>query len=644
MLPILPDYLTNILKTAGQFARFLRETDFSDTQAIADLEEISSRKGLGAAYARTRANQGFLSFAEVTLRSIYNSPAFDKHVHSTAVSDSGHKVPRLRYLLPNRPEPEVWQSNVLVAFAEALRHGKDPVDMIHGYFHTSAFAELGPDKNRAALFKALCEQQPTAALILLEDYKALQRFPHILTVLLRFGAKHFNSNRYFERTYELSSFHKATFGLRGSDVNIVLERLWYSAFRTGRHDEALETLRLWAALRPTLKRVMIYQAIVTSVRDPEASQEILEDAGAPLGRALVGGNVLYAEQALRMGKMRAAEQAIRNAIHEFEARGGEAGDLPRDYLIALHNVLIARDRPSQALNMVLSRHDLNLRWSDAFGMDSVEDASAPKPSPQPKARVAIVMTAFCAEAYLERAMAGILGQSHDNLELIVVDDCSDDQTAEICRRIARDDARLTYMRTPRNMGTYAAKNLGIREALTRSPDFITLCDSDDFWMRNHISEHLDAMATAPGAVCSMSQWIRVRDDGSIEAGLRGRYVENCPHSTFFRANVFERTGLFDTVRFGADREFMSRVSLHFGQDATINIPRLLTLGRRHDASLTTSGAGAVTEFNESPVRLDYWRSWNEWHIAQIKVGGLPHTEGDPDAPERPFDAPSEMYA
>lgn len=639
MPSVLPDYLSATLDAARTLARFLARTGFADGQAIEDLEEISTREGLLAAYARTRASEGYARFAEGTIRRTHSSPAFDAHAKSPRVVESGIRTPRLRKLLPGRPDAEPWQAQVFGAMAEALRTDGDPVRTVSDYLYGTGFQELMRDRSRREVARAFCDAHPAAALVLLESREALARFPDVLEPTLRFGMKYFSDSRYFERVHDLCRFHGEVFGADGGSANVVLDHLWYAAFRIGRRDEAMAVLDRWAALRPVLKRPPVYRAIVAGVSDPEAAQEILEDIGAPLGRSTVGGNVLYAEQALRAGQARAAERAVRNAIYEADP-GGRVEKVPEDYQIALHNVLIARGRPSRALDPVLAAQGLDLRWDGTFGLDAVEDASPPEAPPP--GRVAIVMTAFDAEAYLERAISGILSQSHADLELIVVDDCSGDRTAEICRRIAEADRRVVYMRTPRNMGTYAAKNLGIRDALTRSPDFVTLCDSDDFWLRNHLSGHLAAMAETPEAVCSTSRWIRVRDDGTVEAGLRGRYVEQCPHSTFFRRAVFERAGLFDTVRFGADREFLNRIALHFGRDAVIRIPRLLTLGRRHDASLTTSGTGAISEFNESPVRLTYWRSWNEWHLARIRAGDRPRTEGDPDAETRPFEAPAEM--
>ena len=260
-------------------------------------------------------------------------------------------------------------------------------------------------------------------------------------------------------------------------------------------------------------------------------------------------------------------------------------------------------------------------------MDSVQDMT-PQPASTATGRVVVVMTAYNAAAHLHRAVEGVLAQTVAGLTLIVVDDCSQDATAKICETLA-EDPRIVTLRTPRNIGTYAAKNLGIQQALAMGCDYIALCDSDDFWLRPHVARHLEVMQANDALQCSTSQWIRVRDDGTVEAGMRGRYVETCPHSTFFRAEVFEWAGFFDEVRFGADREFLRRVTVHFGAQSIANIPAILTLGRRHAQSLTQSGAGAISEFNDSPPRLAYWQAWNDWHLAEAAAGRLPRIEAAP---------------
>lgn len=635
MQAVLPDYLTALVTSAGKLADFLRNTHFPEAEKIEALDNIASPGALCETYLKVRARGGLARFAETTIRDIHTSAAFDSHVRSAGVRESGLRVPRLRALLPEQPEAADYGLQTLGAFAAAVRAAAPESfpGLIDFYFYTTSFAEIGPSQKRQSLLDSLFDRHPDVALRLLSARDLLTGHMRAALRLVEGGLAYFASNRYFAKVHELCQFRLERIDPEMGDLARTLDAQWYADFRLGRLDEALAALDRWSGLKPTQTRPLIYRAIVESVRDPETAARTLEVAGADLGQAGIGGNVLYAEHLMaRDGQPQAAERALRRAIH-----GQQAAKTPTDYLIALHNAFVAQGRTSWALAEVFRRQELDLAW-DRFGLDGVRDLSEDALSAPGK--VSVVMTAWQAEAYLARAIQGVLEQSHADLELIVVDDCSEDRTAEICNSI--EDPRLRYMRTPRNIGTYAAKNMGIRDALSRGTDFVALCDSDDFWLRNHLAVHLEKMAETPEAVCSTSQWMRVRADGSVECGLRGRYVETCPHSTLFRRKAFE-AGFFDAVRFGADREFLNRITLRFGAGAILSIGRILTLGRRHDASLTTSGAGAISEFNESPVRLDYWANWNDWHIAEMAAGRLPHSEGDPDAGERPFPAPAEMH-
>ena len=92
-------------------------------------------------------------------------------------------------------------------------------------------------------------------------------------------------------------------------------------------------------------------------------------------------------------------------------------------------------------------------------------------------KISIIMPAYNASSTLALAIESILGQTWDDIELIVVDDCSTDDTFEIAQRYAAQDPRVTAVRQPRNMGAYAARNAGVRLS---TGDFITVHDCDDW--------------------------------------------------------------------------------------------------------------------------------------------------------------------
>jgi len=91
-------------------------------------------------------------------------------------------------------------------------------------------------------------------------------------------------------------------------------------------------------------------------------------------------------------------------------------------------------------------------------------------------RASVVIPAYDAERYIEQAVASALGQSVEDLEVIVVDDASRDATAAILSRLAERDHRLRLLRLPVNSGPAAARNLALSHA---RGTWVATLDADD---------------------------------------------------------------------------------------------------------------------------------------------------------------------
>ena len=124
--------------------------------------------------------------------------------------------------------------------------------------------------------------------------------------------------------------------------------------------------------------------------------------------------------------------------------------------------------------------------------------------------VSVVITAYNVEAWIEQCVLSVCKQSLDDIEIIVVEDCSTDGTRDILARIREPRLKVLYNNT--NVGAGASRKRGIEAA---NGEYILLLDGDDWIDKDFIGE-LHAKAIAYDAdIVSGGITIR-REDGSRE--------------------------------------------------------------------------------------------------------------------------------
>lgn len=101
--------------------------------------------------------------------------------------------------------------------------------------------------------------------------------------------------------------------------------------------------------------------------------------------------------------------------------------------------------------------------------------------------VSVIMPAYNAEKYIEKTINSVLNQSYDNFELIVIDDGSKDNTAEIIIAMANKDKRIHFFQNAKNLGVSVTRNYGISLANT---DWIAFLDSDDMWTSDKLDKQI----------------------------------------------------------------------------------------------------------------------------------------------------------
>lgn len=101
-------------------------------------------------------------------------------------------------------------------------------------------------------------------------------------------------------------------------------------------------------------------------------------------------------------------------------------------------------------------------------------------------KISVIMSAYNAQKTISRAIRSVLNQTYDDIELIVVNDCSTDNTEKIVKKYK--DNRIVYIKHDVNLGAGCARNTGIKNA---TGDYIAFLDSDDYYNKEYIQTMVD---------------------------------------------------------------------------------------------------------------------------------------------------------
>lgn len=140
--------------------------------------------------------------------------------------------------------------------------------------------------------------------------------------------------------------------------------------------------------------------------------------------------------------------------------------------------------------------------------------------------VSVIVPAYNAAAFIGQTLNSVLSQTYAHLEVLVVDDGSQDRTADIVRTVAERDRRITLFQQS-NRGVAAARNLAIRHA---HGDFVAPIDADDFWYPEKTAKQVRCLTEAGPEVALVYTWSVSIDDQSPS-------LSACAH-TDLRGSVF----------------------------------------------------------------------------------------------------------
>ena len=103
--------------------------------------------------------------------------------------------------------------------------------------------------------------------------------------------------------------------------------------------------------------------------------------------------------------------------------------------------------------------------------------------------VSIIMPSYNTASFIAKSIQSVLDQSYKDWELIIVDDCSPDNTDEVVKPYLSDE-RIKYLKNEKNSGAAVSRNRALREAKGK---WIAFLDSDDLWMPEKLMKQISFM-------------------------------------------------------------------------------------------------------------------------------------------------------
>jgi teichuronic acid biosynthesis glycosyltransferase TuaG len=131
--------------------------------------------------------------------------------------------------------------------------------------------------------------------------------------------------------------------------------------------------------------------------------------------------------------------------------------------------------------------------------------------------VSIITPAYRAAEFIGEAIQSVRTQDHPDWEMLIVDDCSPDNTCEKVQQESVQDPRVRLIRQTRNSGPAAARNLALTQVSGR---YIAFLDSDDLWVPGKLTRQL-AFMKARNAALSFTALRRITQDGTRVGRLIG---------------------------------------------------------------------------------------------------------------------------
>ncbi|MFJ3264033.1 glycosyltransferase family 2 protein [Pseudomonas sp. NPDC086581] len=242
-------------------------------------------------------------------------------------------------------------------------------------------------------------------------------------------------------------------------------------------------------------------------------------------------------------------------------------------------------------------------------------------------KVSIILPVYNGSAYLGECLDSLLAQNFKDFEILLINDCSTDNSSDICQQYQARDKRIRYVENPTNMGTASSTNLGHRLA---QGDYIAHADQDDISKPQRLGWQANFLKNNP-EICMVSGQMLVfgtdngptgapQQDQDIKANFLPASQNLFNPTVMIRKSFIEEHSLhFNPNQKGAaDYGFFVNAMCHGGKFA--NLPQVLLNYRVHNQQQSGSlnRMQAITSGIRSQVLNEFFPTLNQLEVTQVE--------------------------
>ncbi len=213
-----------------------------------------------------------------------------------------------------------------------------------------------------------------------------------------------------------------------------------------------------------------------------------------------------------------------------------------------------------------------------------------------KYKVSVIMSCYNAEKTLERAMTSVLESTYENIELVLIDDCSSDSSLAIASSFKKKDNRVRIIQHKQNLGAGVSRKDGIENSVG---EYICFCDSDDVLLVNHISDLVEASLKYDADIVTSGYTVvygEINKKDEVRKADKVYVLENASKYSILKADVLRflnpslvRKRLWDKVTYSTRRyieDSPTLIKLLWYANKRVVLPQSTYLYYQNEGSLT----------------------------------------------------------